>query len=175
MIYYKLTASCVSEYLKLGMALDSIQMPCLMSEFQFLDRTPITAELDPSSGPVCQDFIYERGIPLVSERLKEYFDTSDIDYLFYKRVTLQKSDSGMSEPYWLALPPRIDCLDRSRSEIDELLGLADEIVISDNRIGRYRIFKLAGVTNPEIIVTEQLAQALREENFVGLHISPINL
>ena len=174
--FYKITASSdIAEYLRLGAGLEAIQPACAGSELQFLDHKPIHLEIDGSSGPVCQDFIYERGVPLVSERMKEFFDNWGIDYLFYKRVLLERPDTGIAEPYWLALPPRINCLDLESMEVDDLLGTADHLVICARQIGRYDIFKLARVTNLDIIVTEKLAAALREEDFVGLYIFQINI
>ena len=173
--FYGIEASSnVKEYLKIGSSLDFMKMPCAMSEFQFLDRTPISAEVDEDSGQECQDFICEFGIPLVSERLKDFFDRFGIDYLFYKKIVLTRTSIGMAEPYWLALPPRIDCLDFEKSEIDDVLNAADSIIIDSSRIGRYDIFKLSRVTNLEIITTEKLALALKAEDFTGIHIYPIN-
>lgn len=167
-------SSNIKDYLHIGSKLDMIRIPCVMSEFQYLDKKPIRIEVDESSGPVCQDFIYEHGIPLVSDHLKDFLDQNDVDYLFFKKIVLTKESVGMEEPYWLALPPRINCLNFEQSEIDETLNAADEIVINSSRVGRYQIFKLARVTNLEIIITEQLAVALKEKRFVGLHIYPIN-
>lgn len=173
--YYGIgSSSNVEEYLKPGQDLEYLSRPCSMSEFQYLDKTAVYSELDKDSGTVCQDFIYENGIPLISERLKEFFDGFGIDNLFYKKVILQKKDTGMEELYYLALPPRINCLDFEKSEIDEVLNVADEIVIQTNKVGRYDIFKLAGVTNTEIIVTGRLALALKEQKFAGMHIYPID-
>lgn len=173
--YYGIgSSSNVEEYLKPGQDLEYLSRPCSMSEFQYLDKTAVYSELDKDSGTVCQDFIYENGIPLISERLKEFFDGFGIDNLFYKKVILQKKGTGMEELYYLALPPRINCLDFEKSEIDEVLNAADEIVIQTNKVGRYDIFKLAGVTNTEIIVTGRLALALKEQKFAGMHIYPID-
>ena len=85
MDYYIIDASSnVEEYLKLGKDIvDKIGKACVMSEFQYLDRSVLSSELDEKSGRVCQDFIYDHGIPLVSEKLKDFFDTLGIDYLFY--------------------------------------------------------------------------------------------
>lgn len=167
-------SSNVTEFLRLGDGARVISAECAASEFQFFDKQPLYLEIDPSSGGECQDFIYENGVPLASDRLKEFFDAFGIDYLFYKRVILKISERGFEEPYWLALPPRIDCLNFEKSEIDEVVNAADEIVINSNRIGRYDIFKLLYVSNLEIILTEDLADALKAKNFIGLHIYPLN-
>lgn len=164
----------ILEYLNLGDALNEIRKPCAMSEFQYLNNDVITVELDENSGHVCQDFIYNHGIPLISEKVKDFFDEWGIDYLFYKKIILTKTDVGLEELYWLALPPRIHCLDMEQSEIDEFLNAADKIIINPERTGRFDIFKLAGVTNLEIIISSQLAEKIKEQDFVGIHVDQLD-
>ena len=79
-------------------------------------------------------------------------------------MTLTKAKTGVEEVYWLGLPPRINCLNREESEIDEILNVADEIVINDDKTGRYEMFKLAGVGNLEIVLSERIAMAIKESN-----------
>lgn len=173
-VFFEISSSSVIEgYLQIGSSLNMIQKYCSMSEFQYLDKTPIKAELDSDSGTICQDFIYENSIPLISERLKAFFDRFGIDNLFYKKILLCQSTLGIEEPYWLALPPRIDCLDMQKCLIDPVDGSVEKIVINGRRTGRYEIFKLARVTNTEILVSQRLAEALEKENFEGLYISPL--
>ena len=54
------------------------------------------------------------------------------------------------------------------------LNIADEIVINQQRVGRFKIFKLADVGNWEIILSEDMAQALKTQDFRGVHIYEIN-
>lgn len=172
--YYILEASMnVSDYVSVKEGTKDYAKACQMSEFQFFDLNPLSIEIDEDSGKVFQDFIYDKGVPLVSDRMKDCFDELGIDYLLYKKIILTKSNLGIEEIYWLALPPRINCLNRDESEIDEILNVADEIVINDDKVGRYDIFKLAGVGNLEIIVTEKVADRLKTEKFIGLHINII--
>jgi len=168
------TSDNVLEYLNVGDSLNEIRKPCAMSEFQYLNHKVMTAELEENSGHVCQDFIYDHGIPLISEKVKDFLDEWGVDYLFYKKIILKKSDIGLEEIYWLALPPRINCLDMEQSEIDDFLNAADRIIIDPERIGRFDIFKLAGVTNLEIIITSQLANQMREQGFIGMHIDQLD-
>ena len=81
---------------------------------------------------------------------------------------------GVEELYWLALPQRINCLNRDESDIDEELNFADEIVINEDKVGRYEVFKLAGVTNLDIIITKKIAEALKKKKFIGLHINKLD-
>ena len=173
--YYVLDSSRnIEEFVSAIDGTTNIAKPCQLSEFQFFDANPIKIEVDDSSGRVFQDFIYDNGVPLISDRMKECLALLGVDYLFYKKILLTKRNLGVGEIYWLALPPRINCLNRDESEIDELLNVADEIVINDDKVGRYEVFKLAGVGNLEIIISKKIASALKNEEFVGLHIYKID-
>lgn len=173
--YYTLEASMnVTEYVSVTEGTAGFAKACQMSEFQFLDSTPMNIEVDEDSGVIFQDYIYDKGVPLVSDRMKECFDDLGIDYLFYKKIILTKRKLGIEEIYWLALPPRINCLNRDESEIDELLNVAEDIVINEDKVGRYDIFKLAGVGNLEIIITDTVLTKLKEHDYIGVHINKIN-
>lgn len=176
-VYYQLDSlHAVSDYIKIGDALYAFGEACCTSEFQHLDRKPVTVEVADESGNVCQDFILENHVPLISERVKAIFDECGVDNLFYKKVVLTKEETGMKEIYWLALPPRIDCLNRRKSEFDgedEIHSRASKIVISDRKVGNYKIFKLPNLRNDEIIITEDLAGALRGADLKGLYITEI--
>ena len=80
---------------------------------------------------------------------------------------------GIAEDYFLALPPRINCLDEERSLIVESKSarLAKKIFIDEEKIGRYEIFKLADFENQDIIITERLKEVLAANNFENLYFS----
>ena len=169
--YYVLDAArIVKEYIYLDDGLDDLEIPCESSEFQFLDKKVLSLEADPSSGNIFQDFMYFRNVPIISDKMMELFIKENIDYLFYKKILITKKSKGVEELYWLALPPRINCLNRDKSNIDEVLNCADEIVINDSKVGNYHIFKLSGVTNHEIIITKYLAEKIKSISPVGVHI-----
>ncbi len=170
--------TCVEEYAAPGADIFELERGCLNSEFQFLDQSPLDVEISDEGGVDFPDFIVEGTIPLISEGIKRIFEKLKIDYIFYKLIRLTYAQLGRSENYWLALPPRINCLDTSKSVIEvednpfilpsELIREAKKICIAENLIGRYDIFKLAGVVNQEIIVTEKLKNALAAGNFENL-------
>lgn len=173
--YYVVEASKnVEEYVSVIDATKDFVKPCQMSEFQFFDTKPISLEVDKDSGKIFQDFLYDKGVPLISDSLKECFDELGIDYLFYKKAILTKKEVGIEEIYWLAIPPRINCLNREQSDIDDVLNVADEIVINEDRVGRYEMFKLAGVGNLEIIISERVAETLKNKKIIGLHMYKID-
>lgn len=170
--------TCVEDYALPGEEIFELSRGCLNSEFQFLDHSPIDVEISDEGGTYFPDFILQNSIPLISYGIKKIFDRFQIDYVFYKPIRLTYSELGRAENYFLALPPRINCLDLLRSVIEvednefvlpiELIREVKKICIAENQIGRYDIFKLAGVVNQEIIVTERLKNALAAEDFENL-------
>lgn len=173
--FYTLEASTdVEEYVSVFNGIRDFEEHCRMSEFQYFDTEPIKIEVDEDSGRIFQDFIYDGGVPIISDDFKRCLDELGADYLLYKKIILTKTSLGIEELYWLALPQRINCLNRHESDIDEVLNSADKIVINEDRIGRYEIFKLAGVINFDIVITKRIADALKTKKFVGLHINKLN-
>ena len=173
--FYTIEASTnVEEYVSVKDGMKEYEKHCQMSEFQYFNNDPITVEVDKDSGKIFQDFIYDKGVPIISDGLKTCLDELGVDYLLYKKVILTKRQLGIEELYWLALPQRINCLSRDESDIDEVLNFADEIVINEDKVGRYELFKLAGVTNLDIIITKRIAEALKQKKFIGLHINKLD-
>lgn len=173
--FYTIEASTnVEEYVSVKDGMKEYEKHCQMSEFQYFNTDPIRVEVDKDSGKIFQDFIYDKGVPIISDGLKTCLDELGVDYLLYKKIILTKKLLGVEELYWLALPQRINCLNRDESDIDEELNFADEIVINEDKVGRYEVFKLAGVTNLDIIITKKIAEALKKKKFIGLHINKLD-
>ena len=168
MKYYFLTAADTfgSDYIYL----DDEEIPkgvkraAKQSTFQFVERNLHELLLDDQSGQLIPDFICDlhNHVPLVSDKIKRVFDECDIRYLFYQRVKLVRKKDGFSERYWLAIPPRIDCMRLDESCIDPMWNKATKIVIDPEKVGNCDIFKISGVSNQEIIITEQLKNAIEK-------------
>lgn len=179
MKFYVMYASpSVEDYVKAGEAIQPLERGCLMSEFQFLDHSRLTVEADENGGITFVDFIQagEAGcIPLISDRFYQILKNAGVDYLFYKPVDITISELGYCEHYWLALPPRIYCLNESQSTFREKqqypreLRKVENIVISERNIGRYQIFQLAGTVNEEIIVKEELKTIVEKSQLLNVH------
>ena len=173
--YYVIEASeDVKDYVSVIDSIKELEEPCQMSEFQFLDLKPISLEVDADSGKVFQDFMYDWGVPIISDRFKECLEDLGVDYLFYKKILLTKKNLGVEEIYWLALPPRINCLNREKSDIFEVTDVAEKIVIDEDRVGRYEVFKLSDVGNLEIIISKRIADVLKTKKYIGVHIYKID-
>ena len=143
---------------------EDIKRGCRKSEFQFITKDIGCFIIDEGSGNDLPDFILDsrNNVPLISERLKKVFDSLEIKNLYYQRVKLERKTDNLSESYWLAVPPRIDCLDRDKSIIDTLWNKAEKVVIDPDKIGNYEIFKISGIVNNEIIVTDTIKAAVEK-------------
>ena len=160
----------VEEYAKPGEAINRLRRGCRFSEFQYLDRKPLDVEISDDSGDEFPDFILQGIIPLVSTGIKRVLENFGVDSVFFKPLRLTRSELGIAEDYFLALPPRIDCLDERSVIVNKH---AKKIFVDDDKIGRYDIFKLSGVDNQEIIVTEKLKDALAAKSFENLFFSEL--
>ncbi len=156
------------EYVTLDDSIQELKRGCLNSEFQFLDKAPLEVGVVDEGGIEFPDFIYQNHIPLISDRFKAVLDKLQIDNLFYKKIYITCEITGAREIYWLALPPRINCLNYDKSIVNEVLGYAEEIVIDGNNVGNYHIFKLQGVSNQEIYITKDLKEILEKQNLEGV-------
>lgn len=160
-MFYELQQKKSEFYVKVRVP-PEIKRGVIDSEFQFLDHKEITIELEDCYGTDFPDLIMaENYVPMISERLKQRFDAWGIDNLFYKRIKLKMTDYDIEEQYWLALPPRIDCLDPEKS-FDEILEICTRIVILPDKVGNYDIFKLKE-GNDAIVITERLKNLLIKE------------
>lgn len=96
--YYVLEASKnVSDFISVKEGVSTFSKACQMSEFQLIDSVPVIIEVDPDSGKIFQDFIYDKGVPLISDKMKDCFDDCNVDYLFYKKVILTKKQLGIEQ------------------------------------------------------------------------------
>lgn len=187
MDYYIMYADVsVEEYLVPGPEINSLLRGCQFSEFQFLDRAPLDVSISADGGLEFPDLMIREGcIPLVSPAMRAAFLAIGLDNVFYKPVNLVLERLGLREPCWLALPPRIDCLDWEECEILEdddpafpfwaRLSEARRIVIDPAKTGRYKIFKLPpSLCNQQIIVDGELKSFLEMGSFENVHFFKLN-
>ena len=148
-----------------------LERGCARSEFQFLNHEKLEVSLDEGGGLDFPDFLYYEQIPLVSDALYRFFSDSGVDNLFYKPIYLNDEIIGVRKRYWLALPPRIRCLNYEASQFrdsDVPLKRAEKIVINPAKVGNYRIFCIEEVINRDIIITQELKEKLEKAQFTNL-------
>lgn len=162
----------VSEYVNIDNELYDIESACALSEIQLIPKEIPPVELKDESGDIWPDFMYESGLPLISKRFKDFLDDEKIENLFYKEITLKRVKKGDEKKYFLALPPRIKCLNE-KSIFDEDFGGVEHFEIDEKRIGYYNIFKCENGHNDEIILTESFAEKLKAQNFEGVYTFPL--
>lgn len=183
MKFYTIYAeTCVEEFAQPGNELYQLVKGCFNSEFQFLDHSPLEASLSDEGGMIIPDFmIYESCVPIISERFRQLLDKAGVDNLFLKPVIFNEPSLGVRERCWLALPPRIECLNLRKSVIrreeigeDEYELEAEKIVVNPRAIGNYKIFKLApAYLNQDIIVTEDLAELIGQQDLANVNLGPL--
>lgn len=160
-MFYELQQKVSEFYVKVRVP-PEIKRGCIYSEFQYLDHRELQVELEDTCGTEFPDLIMaENYVPLISNKLKRMFDTWGIDNLYYKKMILKMSAYDIEETYWLALPPRIACLDPEEA-FDEEFSACIRIVILSNKVGNYDIFKLQK-GNDEVIITDRLKELLTNE------------
>lgn len=154
---------------------------------QLIDPSPLDIGLEEDSGLECPDLlVYGPALRLVSAQLRSALLDFRQSQVFFKPINLVCPEFGISEPYWLMLPPRIDCLDWEKCIIkensDPLTPFwaryhdVQKIVIDGDMAGRYHIFKLPPNTlNQEVIVSEKLKDELEKHNFSNLYFDPLGL
>lgn len=145
-----------------------LERGCARSEFQFLTHEKIEAMLDNQGGVEFPDFMNYEQIPLISDKFHDILNYAGIDNLFYKPIIFQDSIMGIMERYWLALPPRIRCLNYRASLFQDArspLPRAEKIVVNPSKVGNYQIFCIEEVINRDIIVTQELEEII-EKNYL---------
>ena len=174
--FYRMTAGQAEEYAVPGEEIKSLARGCERSEFQFLSHEPLRAALAESGGLEFPDFLCRFQIPLISDAFKRVLDGAGVDNLFYKAVMLTDAAIGIQERYWLALPPRIRCLNRRMSTFTDTgaaLPNAEKIVINPSKVGNYKIFCIEEVVNRDIIVTADLKETIEQAQLENILFYPL--
>ena len=98
--YYVMEASSnVAEYIRIKDFPEKIKLACSLSEFQYIDRSILYLELDENSGNICQDIIYSEGVLLISERVKDFFDSLPYPLTDDQRKVIYEMDEEIDRSY----------------------------------------------------------------------------
>lgn len=150
---------------------------CMNSEFQHISREPIEVYTSNKIGGLdFPDFFYDDAVPLFSMEVYHTMKSVGIDNLFTKPVNVIDKLQNRTKSYILALPPRIDAVDLKNSMYDVVvdgynpLYEFEKVVIDENKLGNYQIFKLAHALDNNIYITSSLKIYFEGLNPLGLDV-----
>lgn len=155
----------VEEYIEIDTDFSDIQEACKKSEMQFLSKEKISIGTMDSGGTEFPDLIVAGDVYLFSNIIIDQIRIDIEAYVYLKPIEIICDVIGKKELYWLALPPRIDCLDLDNSVIkydwNFDLGIipvlqCKKAVIDEQLTGSFKMFKIAGVDDDNIYVDDEL-------------------
>lgn len=175
--YILKSLSEAEEFIKIKGSVAKIKIPVMKSEIHHLDKKRIMFDISEEGGLEIPDLIYQEGVFLLSDRIKQRFDAVGIDYVFWKEADIHSEQFGIHETFWVIVPPRIDCIDLDKSELnlqwnfeEGLLPMLEsrKIVIQPELTGRFQVFKILGVMDNNIYVEEELYEAMNQYELKGI-------
>lgn len=139
---------------------DSIEDKTLISNvekgnIQFITKDSIELNLKTDIAVNAPD-IFTSPLPLISNEVKELFDKLGIDYIFYKPVYLYDDFFDEKTLYWLAVIPKIQCMNPEKEE--NVIG----------HVGKFMIFRIKESSGAAIYVTDQMKEILESNKFKGI-------
>lgn len=130
-------------------------------ELQYLDNSVLEAEQDEDGGNELSDYLYLEGMHFFSDKFKRFLDSCGVKNIFYKQIKVKSLYRNQLFIYWLAVVPRIDCLDVDNSEIksnewnleDSFFPQVEvkKVVLVEKYVGNYKLFRIFGVAANDLI------------------------
>lgn len=177
-IYILKSLSGAEEYIQIIGDVSKIRMNVLKSEIHLLNDDIVQFEISEQGGLVIPDILYYEGIYLLSNRVKELLDRNNADYLHWIKAKIRSKKLGFQEKFWIIIPPKIDCVDIDRSEIDvSKWDYSDGLIpmfeytslrIVPKLVGRYGIFKILGIRDNNIYITDRLFEQFKSQDYDGI-------
>lgn len=181
-MYQLKVTSNTEEFIQLEGDFSLLKEAYRFEEFQFIYPTPMKVGVTLESGFEVPDIISQESLLFISQRMKVFLDSYGIDYVFYKKVQVHGEEYGIFETFYLMIVPRVNCLDlESLPENEEIWDYQDGLVplidvdtfsIEISRLGRYELFRVFGLYENTVYLTESLYKALEKEDFVGVYCLP---
>lgn len=168
MNYYILSEDMYSpDSMELGEIPESIDKRAIATmELQFLNQEPVELELLNGLTDI-STYKY----PIISEKIKDIFDSEEVIGVFYKPIILVDKESN-NYLYYLMLPKKIDCLSYNESGInrEETLRIKAPFYLKDGAIGNMKVFGIEGILNRLVIITQDIKELLEKEELRGIKI-----
>ncbi len=137
--------------------------------FHELESKAFQVPIQSKSNLVFSDFI-ERPLPLLSDKLKQLV-IKYVPNMPVTSVVLVDRKQMRLEPYWLMMPPRIDCLsEKSEFHLD---GTLKKLVIDERKAAPYHLFKVLGIREDFILINLMLAESILRRDFDGICLKKV--
>lgn len=189
-MYGLLVTSNTEEYVKLSGGFQKYKLPSMLSQFQHIDKEKLTISVSIEGGVCFPDILFQDGIYFISNKFKTILDNADIDYIKYKKVDIINNELGIQEFMYIMIVPAIDCfnidvLDTENREFNWYFNgnftpiiSVDDIKISkkcinSNKLGYVSIFKIFGIDNCNIYLTQTMHDILKQSCLIGLMLYKI--
>lgn len=146
-MFYKLQCSHAADAL-LSRFTEKIEKYCFSSEFQFLSRETLVWNIPAEKPFTFQEFYYiNNAVPVFDRQLWEKISAfSGTDGVFV--IPLEIIHCGERHYFYVAVPPRIKCLDSQGR-------------ILRRNAGRYRMFRTEDSGSSDIFITEHIYALLK--------------
>jgi hypothetical protein len=176
-IYIIKALSIAEEYIRIQCDFSDFRDASRKSALQFLNKNKIEVGTSDDGGIEFPDLLVHDDVFLFSDFIISKIKREVEDYVFLKPVEIQSEVIGKSELYWMVVPPRIDCLDIDNSDVeydwDFDLGIIPVLhckrtVIDESLIGRFKMFKVAGIDDNNIYIVNSLYEIMNSTSPEGI-------
>lgn len=113
---------------------------------------------------------FEKPMPLIAEKFQKILQKYQQDAVF-QRVMLVEKETGQQKPYYLLLPPEIECADEVASKYDAV-GNIQDFVLDTEKAGKQRIF-LAKDYKKKLLVRLDVAESILRRESNGIWFEPV--
>lgn len=190
MIHKLLVTTDTEDYIKLQGNFAPLSEACTRGELQFIDKKRMKVSVSLAGGLEIPDILMSESLICISKKCKETLDKNGIDYLFYKEILVESAEFSIHETFYLLIVPKIDCISLdSIPETDQLWdyhdgfmpmidstvyhGEGDFFAIDNERLGRYELFRIFGLQDDSIYVTDKVKMVLENQELEGIQFLPI--
>ncbi len=190
MIFKLLVTTNREDYIKIEGDFSLLSQACTRGELQFMDKKRMQAKVSLEGGLEIPDVLVNGNLVFISRKCKQIFDKQGIDYLFYKEILVVGEEFSIHETFYLLVVPKVDCISLdslpAKGELwdyhDGLMPLIDSsyydfkenyFTLDKSQLGRYEIFRIFGLLDDSIYVTDKLKNLLDKDELSGIHFLPI--
>lgn len=132
------------------------------NKIEFFDLNVELVEINGSGIDKMSDFI-DKPVPFFTEKTAQLLIANDVNNVLYKPCCLVDAEQNVLGNCYMGLVDKIDCLDNEKSI--KINDAYINIVIDSEKCGYYKVFRIEGIEENLVIVTEDIKNILEEECF----------